>query len=96
MAPQVTLTAPADGATVIEGESLTVRATATDDVAVARVTFTVDGQEVFVDTSEPYEFTFVTPGRTAASLTIGAIAMDLGGNTGDGRSRHRHRSFPIR
>ncbi|MEO8678073.1 MAG: Ig-like domain-containing protein [Vicinamibacterales bacterium] len=78
--PTVMLTAPADGATLVEGESLTVRATAADDVAVAQVAFSVNGQETFVDTSEPYEYTFVVaPGQPV--LVLGATAMDLGGNT---------------
>jgi hypothetical protein len=79
--PQVRLTAPAGGSELIVGESLSVRATATDDVAVVSVTFTVDGEEVFVDTSEPYEYTFVGESANGA-VTLSAVAIDLAGNTG--------------
>lgn len=81
VSPTVTLTAPAGGSTFLEGESLTVRATATDDVAVAQVAFTVTGLDTFVDTSEPFQFTFTIPQGTT-SLVLGATATDLGGNTG--------------
>ena len=51
----------AGAAIVIEGETVTVRAAATDDIAVAAVTFSRDGQDVFVDTSAPFEYSFVVP-----------------------------------
>ncbi len=80
IAPAVTLTAPADGTTVLEGETVTVRATATDDIAVAAVIFSRDGQDVFVDTSAPFEYSLVAP-TGVSSITLGAVAVDLGGNT---------------
>src|SRR5262249_36652908 len=55
---------------------------ATDDVAVSQVTFTVNGDTAFVDTSEPYQYTFKVPAG-ASTIFLGATATDLGGNTGN-------------
>jgi hypothetical protein len=79
--PAVTLTQPSDGLSVIEGSSLPVQATATDDVAVAGVRFLANGTPVFTDTSQPYEFLFAVP-TGVTSVTLGAEATDLAGNTG--------------
>lgn len=78
--PTVSITAPLNGASLIAGTSVTVRATASDDVAVSSVEFLVNGQPVFVDTSEPYEHTFTVP-STAGTMIVSAIASDLGNNT---------------
>jgi hypothetical protein len=78
VAPTVTITSPDDGTTVIQGLPVTVRATATDDVAVSSVSFTVNGQVVLVDTSQPYEHTFTVP--DTGTVLLGAMAADLGGN----------------
>ena len=79
--PTATITSPAAGATVVEGSILPITVNATDDVAVAAVNFLVDGQVVFTATSAPYQFAFNVPvGIT--SLTLGANAVDLGGNVG--------------
>lgn len=48
---------------------------------VASVDFLVDGQVVFTDSTAPYSFNFTVPvGIT--SLTLGATAVDFGGNIG--------------
>ena len=80
VAPTVTLTAPLPGTSAVETTSLTARATASDDVAVASVTFTVNGASVFTDTSEPFETELVMPAGPA-TLVVGAVAVDFGGNT---------------
>jgi hypothetical protein len=80
-APHIALTAPADGSTQIEGDTLTVSADATDDVAVALVNFTVDGQTAFTDTSTPYEYVMTVPAGVR-QVTLGAKAIDLGDNVG--------------
>lgn len=78
--PQVAITSPQNGATVYEGAPLTVTASASDDIAVAAVTFSINGQAVFTDTSSPYEYRFDVP-TGVQSITIGATASDLGNNT---------------
>jgi hypothetical protein len=81
IAPNVQVTAPAADSTFIEGGGIPVTVGATDDVAVVAVTFTVDGQAVFTDTSFPYQFTMTAP-IGATSVQLGATAVDLGGNVG--------------
>ncbi|HET8774762.1 MAG TPA: Ig-like domain-containing protein [Thermoanaerobaculia bacterium] len=79
--PQVRIAAPPDGSTQIEEDTISVTADATDDVAVSAVTFTVDGQAVFTDTSAPYEAAVAVPAGVR-SISLGASALDLGGNSG--------------
>src|SRR6185436_5734824 len=79
--PHVAITAPAGGSTQYEGDTLTIAVDATDDVAVAAVTFSVGGQDVFTDTSAPYEHLLTVP-TGAGSLVLGARATDLGANVG--------------
>ncbi len=86
VAPTVTLVAPADGATFIEGETIPLSATATDDVAVVSLNFLVDGAVVFTDTSAPYQFSITAP-VGAGSLTLSANAVDLGSNVGESTVR---------
>jgi hypothetical protein len=81
VAPTVTLVSPADGATFIEGETIPLSATATDDVAVVSLNFLVDGAVAFTDTSAPYQFTITAP-VGAGTLTLSANAVDLGSNVG--------------
>src|SRR3989454_1154702 len=86
VAPTVTLVSPADGATFIEGETIPLSATATDDVAVVSLNFLVDGAVVFTDTSAPYQFSITAP-VGAGSLTLSANAVDLGSNVGESTVR---------
>jgi hypothetical protein len=79
--PTVDLTAPVSGDTLVEGETFTLRAEATDDIAVASLRFLVNGQVVFTDTAEPFEFRFTVP-VGVSSLTFSAEAIDLGNNIG--------------
>ena len=81
IAPTVNLTAPASGETVIEGETLTLRAEARDDIAVLSVRFLVNGQEACTDTAEPFECRF-TVSVGVSSLTLRAEATDPGNNVG--------------
>lgn len=79
--PTAAITSPITGSTVIEGQALPITVNATDDVAVAAVNFLVNGQVVFTATAQPYQFNFTVP-LLSSPLTIGATAVDLGGNTG--------------
>src|SRR5262249_52995864 len=81
VSPFVQLTAPSPGGTVIEGETITLRAEATDDVAVASVSFLVDGTLVRTDTTSSYQTQFTVP-LGVQSVTVGASAIDLGSNVG--------------
>lgn len=81
VAPTAAITLPTDGNLVYEGAPLTVAVDASDDVAVAAVRFTVDGQTVFTSTTAPYQYTFTVP-TGVSLLSLGAVARDLGGNEG--------------
>jgi hypothetical protein len=79
--PTVSITSPTSGMTLIEGQTITFSANATDDVAVASVNFLVDGQTVFTTSAAPYQFQYTVP-VTATMLTFGATAVDFGNNVG--------------
>ena len=79
--PAVQITFPTPTTTLIQGQTITLSANATDDIAVASVNFLVNGQVVFTTSSQPYQFTFIVP-VTATTLTLGATAVDYGNNVG--------------
>jgi len=86
--PTVDLTAPAQGATFIEGRPIGVQATASDNVGVARVEFAAGGTLFATDTAAPYAATLVTATNFADAgprvLQISASAFDRSGlATGD-------------
>lgn len=77
--PEMSLTAPAAGASARERDPLVVRASATDDIQVASVQFFADGVAVAEDAKAPYEASLRVP-VGVASFTLTAMATDLGGN----------------
>jgi subtilase family serine protease len=80
-APDVALTAPADGATV-SGTTVTVSATATDAVGVVGVQFKVDGENLLAeDLESPYEVIWNTTTFTNGLHTLTATARDAAGNS---------------
>ncbi len=79
--PTASIASPTNGSTQYQGAQLTVNVNANDDVAVASVDFLVNGQVAFTSTSTPYQYTFTVP-TGITTLTLGARAHDLGGNTG--------------
>ena len=77
--PTVSLTAPAGGAAL--SGSVTISATASDDNAVADVTFDVDGVPVgAADASTPYSISWNTRASSNATHTITAVARDTSNN----------------
>lgn len=79
--PVVSITSPLSGATVIEGSTITISADATDDIAVASVSFLVNSSIIATDTTAPYQTSYIVPvGITR--LTIGATATDNLGKVG--------------
>ena len=79
-APTVSLTNPANNATVSGTVSLT--ANATDDVGVSKVEFYVNGSLQATDTSTPYLYSWDTSSLAAGSYTLMAKAYDSAGNVG--------------
>ena len=87
--PTVAITAPANGATVIAGDTLTVTVTATDDLGIEMVRFFVDGKMVFTDARPPYRLVFPVPSGQP-SLTLGAVAVDELGQVGEAENVQLH------
>jgi len=80
--PNVIITSPANNSTV--SGTVTVKATATDNVEVVKIEFYIDGQKVGEDTSSPYEYSWNTDTLTFGSThTIQAKAYDNAGNVGE-------------
>ena len=80
-APTVSMTAPANGATV-SGAAVSVTATAADNVGVAGVQFKMDGNNQGAeDTTSPYSITWNTTTLANGSHTLSAVARDAAGNT---------------
>jgi bacillolysin len=70
--PMVSITSPADGATVQPDFAIAV--TATDDVGVLKVDLAIDGTKLGSDATAPY--TFDATGLAAGAHTIEATAFD--------------------
>jgi len=78
--PTVSITSPANGATV--GGTITILASASDNVGVASVQILVDGAPLGAkDTTSPYSAQWNTASVSNGSHTIAAQAWDLAGNT---------------
>jgi TolB protein len=79
--PEASISAPADGADV-SGVSVRVDVTATDDVAVDRVEFRVNGGTPIVDDVAPWSAVIVTLTEAAdANILIAIEAFDAAGNS---------------
>ena len=79
--PTVAMTAPASGSTV-SGTTVTVSANASDNVAVAKVQFLLDGNNLGAAvTAAPYQITWDTTTAGNGSHTLTAKATDTSGNS---------------
>jgi len=78
--PVATLTTPADAAYV--RQTVSVTATATDNVGVVSVTFLLDGNPLSVDTAAPYAHSWDTTAAPDGAHTVRADARDAAGNVG--------------
>ena len=78
--PLISMTAPISGSTV--SGSVTVSATASDNVGVASVQFTLDGANLgTLLTTSPYSISWNTTASTTGSHTLSAVARDAAGNS---------------
>ena len=78
-APTVTITSPTNGTTL--GGTVTVTASAADDVGVTSVQFLVDGAALGdPDTTAPYEVAWPTGGLPNGAHTLAAVARDAAGH----------------
>jgi hypothetical protein len=77
-APSVSITSPAGGATL--SGTTTISASASDNVAVTRVEFLVDGVLLSSDTTSPYSVSWNTTTATNAAHSLTARAFDAANN----------------
>ena len=79
--PVVTMTAPANGATV-SGNAVSISANATDPLGISGVQFKVDGANLGAeDTSSPYSITWDATSVANGSHALSAVARDPAGRT---------------
>ena len=80
-APSISMSSPVSGATVV-GSSVTVSASASDNVGVAGVQFRLDGADLGAeDTSAPYTIAWDTTGVANGLHTLSAVARDASNNS---------------
>jgi hypothetical protein len=79
VAPSASVTAPTNGSLV--SATVSVSASATDDVAVVGVQFTLDGVTLGIeDTTAPFEITWDTTAASNGEHVLTAVARDAAGN----------------
>lgn len=79
IAPTVSLTSPANGATV-SGSAVNITATAADNLGVQKVRFWVDGTYLGYDQSAPYTMSWNTTTVTNGTHTLKVQSVDNAGN----------------
>jgi hypothetical protein len=79
IAPEVTIEIPTANSIVYSGVANDFVVDATDDVKVASVRFSMNGEVLGVRSSLPYRIGFVPP-VDAIEVVISAVAFDIGGN----------------
>ncbi len=80
IAPTVSITAPVNNATV--NKTVTITATASDNVGVTKVEFYLNGSLFATVTKAPYSFSVVTTSADNGRYTLTAKAYDAAGNVG--------------
>ena len=81
VAPTLTITQPEEDSHVVEGQSINVTVDANDDIGVKGVSFLLDGQVLYTDSTRPYQSTLILPwGQGQTHRTLSARASDFGDN----------------
>jgi len=78
--PTVAITGPTSGGDVSAKSSVTITAAASDDDAVAKVEFYVDGVLKSTDGTDPYAYAWKLPGVRGRTYRLLARAYDVSGN----------------
>jgi Bacterial Ig domain len=78
--PTVGITSPADGSQVRRNDTVTITASVSDNVGVARVEFSVNGVLRCTDTAPPYTCAWRVPNSAGVTQTLTAKAYDGAGN----------------
>ena len=79
IAPTVSITSPANGAIVARKSTVTITATASDNVGVTRVDFLVNGALQCTDTTAPYSCNWSVPDARNKTYQLQARAFDQAG-----------------
>ena len=89
--PTVSITSPANGATVAGTTTISASATAAGSATIASVQFQVDGNNVgSAVTSSPYTYSWITTSYANGSHSIAAVATDSSSNTTVSATDQRH------
>ncbi len=81
IAPTVSINSPANGAIVARKSNVTITATASDNVGVTRVEFSVNGALQCTDTTAPYSCVWRVPAAMNKTYQLQARAFDAAGNS---------------
>ncbi len=79
--PTVNITNPLNASTVKHGTTVTITATASDNVGVSKVEFSVNNSLLCTDTTAPYTCAWTVPGKRGTTYTITAKVYDEAGNS---------------
>lgn len=79
--PTVSINSPANGSTVPRKSTVTIAASASDNVGVARVEFLVNGALQCSDATSPYNCNWRVPAAPNKTFQIQARAFDAAGNS---------------
>ena len=79
--PTVSITSPANGSNVVRKSIVTIAASASDNVGVARVEFLVNGALQCTDVSTPYSCNWRVPAAPNKTHQLQARAFDQAGNS---------------
>jgi hypothetical protein len=79
--PTISITSPANGSSVAKNTTITFTASATDNTAVSKVQFYINGVLQCTDTLTPYTCAWKVPAKQKVSYTIQAKAYDTTNNT---------------
>jgi hypothetical protein len=82
ISPTVSITNPANGANVARRSTVTITATASDNVGVTRVEFLVNNALQCTDTTAPYSCNWNVPNARNVTFQLQARAFDQAGNVG--------------
>jgi glucose/arabinose dehydrogenase len=80
--PTVSIGSPVDGSTVARKANVTIMASPSDNIGVARVEFLVNGSVQCTDASAPYSCNWKVPSPPNKRYQIQARAFDQAGNVG--------------
>jgi glucose/arabinose dehydrogenase len=80
--PTISIGSPVDGSTVARKSNVTIMASASDNIGVARVEFLINGIVQCTDVGTPFSCSWKVPSPPNKRYQIQARAFDLAGNVG--------------